>query len=114
MAMSSLHADRQAARREFAQVRELRDQIAGEFGGRVDLHELSMGMSGDYTEAIAEGATMVRIGSSLWEGILDAGVSERPTPHAIFTPRAVRYQAYRALQSTEPCRVQSPAEYRVL
>ena len=28
-----------------------------------------MGMSGDFTEAILEGATLVRIGSSLWEGI---------------------------------------------
>jgi len=33
------------------------------------LHELSMGMSGDFEEAILEGSTIVRVGSALWEGI---------------------------------------------
>jgi len=33
------------------------------------LRELSMGMSGDFEVAIEEGATMVRIGSALFEGI---------------------------------------------
>ena len=33
------------------------------------LTELSMGMSGDFPEAIAAGATIVRIGSSLFEGV---------------------------------------------
>jgi uncharacterized pyridoxal phosphate-containing UPF0001 family protein len=28
-----------------------------------------MGMSGDFEEAILEGATLVRVGSALWEGI---------------------------------------------
>jgi uncharacterized pyridoxal phosphate-containing UPF0001 family protein len=28
-----------------------------------------MGMSGDFEVAIAEGATMVRVGSALWEGV---------------------------------------------
>jgi uncharacterized pyridoxal phosphate-containing UPF0001 family protein len=32
--------------------------------------ELSMGMSGDYEIAIEEGATMVRVGSALFEGIV--------------------------------------------
>ena len=71
MAMSSLDGDALGARRDFARVRELRDNMAQRFGDRVDLSQLSMGMSGDFREAIAEGATMVRIGSSLWEGILD-------------------------------------------
>jgi uncharacterized pyridoxal phosphate-containing UPF0001 family protein len=33
----------------------------------VQLDELSMGMSGDFETAIREGATIVRIGSLLWE-----------------------------------------------
>jgi uncharacterized pyridoxal phosphate-containing UPF0001 family protein len=33
----------------------------------VQLEELSMGMSGDFESAIREGATIVRIGSLLWD-----------------------------------------------
>ena len=33
------------------------------------LDQLSMGMSGDFEEAIEEGATLVRIGSALFEGV---------------------------------------------
>lgn len=70
MAMSSLDANPQHARREFEGVRELRDQLQDEFVGQVKLTELSMGMSGDFREAIAAGATLVRIGSNLWQGLL--------------------------------------------
>lgn len=71
MAMSSLGGDSDTARREFAQVRQLREQMSERFGAQLPhWTELSMGMSGDYQEAIAEGATLVRIGSSLWEGVL--------------------------------------------
>lgn len=54
------------ARRQFAQLRELRDRLQRESSAET-LTELSMGMSGDYVEAILEGATMVRIGSALFE-----------------------------------------------
>ncbi|MCA9159357.1 MAG: alanine racemase, partial [Planctomycetales bacterium] len=70
MAMSSLQASSDVARREFEQVRKLRDQLQGEYAGHVNLPELSMGMSGDFREAIAAGATLVRIGTKLWHGIL--------------------------------------------
>jgi uncharacterized pyridoxal phosphate-containing UPF0001 family protein len=33
-----------------------------------------MGMSGDFVDAIFEGATIVRIGSTLWEGMDDSEV----------------------------------------
>src|SRR5438876_1118417 len=47
----------------FAQLRQLRDQLnAG--GARLDT--LSMGMSGDFEAAIAEGATIVRLGTALF------------------------------------------------
>ena len=35
----------------------------------LNLSDLSMGMSDDFEIAIREGATIVRIGSALWEGI---------------------------------------------
>ena len=35
------------------------------------LPELSMGMSGDYQQAILAGATMVRIGSVLFDGLIE-------------------------------------------
>ena len=58
-----------AARRQFARLRELRDDLARRVPSATGLRELSMGMSGDFEEAILEGATLVRIGSALWEGI---------------------------------------------
>lgn len=57
------------ARRQFAQLREIRDRLAIP---AVPLEELSMGMSDDFEDAILEGATIVRIGSALWEGIAAA------------------------------------------
>ena len=52
------------ARREFAQLRELRDAAERALG--VALPQLSMGMSGDYHVAVEEGSTMVRIGTALF------------------------------------------------
>lgn len=69
MTMTGLDADADAERRQFAEVRELRDMLRREWRGRFTLDELSMGMSGDFEAAIAEGATMVRVGSALFEGI---------------------------------------------
>ena len=48
------------ARPAFAKVRALRDRLAP------DLPELSMGMSGDFGEAVLEGATLVRVGTALF------------------------------------------------
>ena len=60
--------DSGAARREFARLRALRD-AARRWLPPGALPELSMGMSGDFEEAILEGATLVRVGSALWEGM---------------------------------------------
>lgn len=68
MGMASLEGDLTRARREFRRLRELRDQLRGFSGGEA-MQELSMGMSGDYEVAIEEGATVVRIGSALFEGV---------------------------------------------
>ena len=58
-----------AARRQFARLRELRDTLVGRVPTATGLRELSMGMSGDFVEAILEGSSLVRVGSALWEGI---------------------------------------------
>ena len=50
-------------------VRELRDRLAPHCPPGIHLRELSMGMSGDFQIAIEEGATIVRIGSALLEGV---------------------------------------------
>lgn len=63
MTMSALTDDLAEQRRAFRRLRELRDQ--GERAG-YRLPELSMGMSGDYTTAVEEGATMVRLGTILF------------------------------------------------
>lgn len=70
MAMSSLEADSVTIAKEFSTVRQLRDRLQTELGDQVQLTQLSMGMSGDFQQAIAEGSTSVRIGSSLWAGLL--------------------------------------------
>jgi pyridoxal phosphate enzyme (YggS family) len=69
MAMSSFDASSDQARCEFAAVRQLQADLASDLGDRVQLTQLSMGMSGDFREAIAEGSTCVRIGSNLWTGL---------------------------------------------
>lgn len=55
-----------ATRRSFSGLRELRDELRPRFGGNVSLDELSMGMSEDFEVAIEEGATIVRIGRSIF------------------------------------------------
>ncbi len=47
----------------FRRLRELRDQWQEEYG--IPMPELSMGMSHDFEVAIAEGATLIRIGTAL-------------------------------------------------
>lgn len=68
MCMASLEGGLDAARRDFAALRELRDRLRSECPKPIRLDELSMGMSGDFEVAIEEGATIVRVGSALFEG----------------------------------------------
>jgi len=56
--------DAESSRPWFASLRKLRDMMEIEFGVR--LPSLSMGMSGDFGVAIEEGATHVRVGSSIF------------------------------------------------
>jgi uncharacterized pyridoxal phosphate-containing UPF0001 family protein len=56
----------QAVRPYFAALRQLRDRIAAEGIAHIGMQELSMGMTGDFEAAVAEGATLVRIGTALF------------------------------------------------
>ena len=67
MAMAGWGTTPQEALTQFQRVAELRDELEQRTGR--GLRELSMGMSGDFRQAIGAGATMVRIGSSLFEGV---------------------------------------------
>ena len=69
MGMARLEGDAEAARRDFAALRSLRDRLESRVTPRGSLSELSMGMSGDFEQAIEEGATIVRLGSVLFEGL---------------------------------------------
>ena len=69
MCMAAMNGGLDAARRDFAALRILRDRLRANCPENIVLDELSMGMSGDYEVAIEEGATIVRVGSALFEGI---------------------------------------------
>jgi len=64
MTVAPLSDDPAVARRAFAALRALRDQLAPKFSAPLPV--LSMGMSGDLAAAIAEGSTLVRIGTALF------------------------------------------------
>jgi pyridoxal phosphate enzyme (YggS family) len=69
MTMASLEGGPTEVRRDFAELRRVRDRIREDFRLGDQLAELSMGMSDDLEEAILEGATIVRVGSALVEGL---------------------------------------------
>jgi hypothetical protein len=63
MTMAPFTDDERVQRRVFADLRRLRDALRAPAR---PLPELSMGMSGDFRAAVAEGATMVRLGTVLF------------------------------------------------
>lgn len=69
MTMAAREGGLTVARRNFAALRELRDEVVTECPPGASLGELSMGMSHDFEAAICEGATLVRVGSALVEGL---------------------------------------------
>ena len=66
MAIPPADADESQTRRFFAQMRELLEKAAALELPNAQMDILSMGMSGDYAAAIAEGATIVRIGTAIY------------------------------------------------
>jgi PLP dependent protein len=70
MTMAALEGGNDRARQDFAALRKLRDSLLVDCPLQLVLRELSMGMSDDFVEAIEEGATIIRVGSALFEGIV--------------------------------------------
>lgn len=68
MTMAPLVSDPEEARGVFEGLRVLRERLAPLFAPRYELTQLSMGMSNDYEVAVEEGATLVRLGSTLFSG----------------------------------------------
>lgn len=66
MTIGALTEDDDVVRKCFLKLRELFSQIREEAIDRIEMLELSMGMSGDFEIAVEEGATMVRIGSAVF------------------------------------------------
>jgi PLP dependent protein len=66
MTMPPFFDDPEAARPYFRALRELAGEVEAAGIAGVEMRELSMGMSGDFEAAIAEGATLVRVGSALF------------------------------------------------
>ena len=66
MTMPPWFDDPEDARPYFATLRALRDRVMEEQIPGVEMIELSMGMSGDFEVAVEEGATIVRVGRSIF------------------------------------------------
>jgi pyridoxal phosphate enzyme (YggS family) len=69
MTMAAYEEDPERCRPTFVRLRTLRDQLQAELGPHYPLPQLSMGMSNDFEVAIEEGATQVRLGTILFEGL---------------------------------------------
>jgi PLP dependent protein len=66
MTMPPLAQAAEDSRRSFAALRELAAELDGRWSGRHSFERLSMGTSQDYAVAVEEGATIVRLGSTLY------------------------------------------------
>jgi pyridoxal phosphate enzyme (YggS family) len=66
MTMPPLADDPELSRPHFAALRELAASLEGRWAGRFTFGRLSMGTSQDFTVAVEEGATIVRLGSVLY------------------------------------------------
>ncbi len=78
MAVPPYDEDPEKVRPYFRMLRELLERLRADSLHPEDLTELSMGMSGDFEAAIEEGATFVRIGTSIF--------GQRPPFHTTLHP----------------------------
>jgi len=69
MTMAPLVEDPRKAQPHFRRLREVFEDMQAERVVGPEFRELSMGMSNDFEVAIEEGATMVRIGRALFDGV---------------------------------------------
>jgi len=73
MTMAPYETDPERTRPHFARLRNLLDGLRASSALGPEVRDLSMGMSNDYSVAVEEGATIVRIGSALYEGLTAGG-----------------------------------------
>ena len=67
MGMATNTSDTEQVRSEFRELKHIFDTLrSGLFAGRPEFCELSMGMSHDYHLAVAEGSTLVRLGTTIF------------------------------------------------
>lgn len=67
MGMATLTDSEAQVHKEFRGLKQLFDELKQSYFAQNDsFKEISMGMSGDYTIAVEEGSTMVRVGSSIF------------------------------------------------
>jgi hypothetical protein len=64
MCIPPLAEEAEISRKYFVELRELRDALEKEF--QLKLPQLSMGMTNDYSVAVEEGATLVRVGTAIF------------------------------------------------
>ena len=64
MTIAPLDHNPSSAKACFEKLRTIRDSLVNEF--KVELNELSMGMTHDLEDAIIAGSTMIRVGSALY------------------------------------------------
>jgi pyridoxal phosphate enzyme (YggS family) len=69
MTMAAFEEDPEKCRSTFRELRELRDQLRRDIASNHPLDHLSMGMTNDFEVAVEEGATLVRIGTALFESL---------------------------------------------
>ena len=67
MGMATYTNDETIIRKEFKHLADIFNMLKQEYFQQTEnFHEISMGMSDDYTIAIEEGSTLVRIGSAIF------------------------------------------------
>jgi uncharacterized pyridoxal phosphate-containing UPF0001 family protein len=64
MCIPPIADESEVSRKYFVQLREIRDSLEREFG--LKLPQLSMGMTNDFSVAVEEGATLVRVGTAIF------------------------------------------------
>lgn len=84
MGMARHTQRREEQRRQFAILARTRDEMGA---AGIALDTLSMGMSDDFEAAIAEGSTLVRLGTAIFGAREHAGASRRPPSAAGEEPR---------------------------
>ena len=76
MTMAAYEAKEAEVRQTFSRTREIFEEMKWNKIGGTSLRHLSMGMSNDFEHAIAEGSTMVRVGTELFGGKVEDHAEE--------------------------------------